>query len=88
MLKRDFCILSLRRTMSVCYEFLPEDFRRCFVSQAFARRIVEAMTDEYEIAVSERQRIKVSGEPSSCSPVGVFDRSLLPGRLRITEPRL
>ena len=54
MLKRDFYSLSLCRTMSVCDEFLSEDFCWRFVPQTFARRIVEAMTDEYEISVTQR----------------------------------
>ena len=52
--KRDFFGSSLFTVMSVCDKFLPEDFCWGFVAEAFARRIVEAMTDEYEIAVSER----------------------------------
>lgn len=52
--KRDFFGSSLFTAMSVCDKFLPEDFCWGFVAEAFARRIVEAMTDEYEIAVSER----------------------------------
>lgn len=60
-LKLDFCFLILRITMSVCEEFLPKDFRRRFVPQAFSRRIVEAMKDECEVSIIEGERIKVSG---------------------------
>ena len=52
--KRDFYSLSLFTAMSVCDEFLSEDFCWRFVPQTFARRIVEAMTDEYEISVTQR----------------------------------
>lgn len=51
MLKRDFCRLSLRETMSVCDEFLPKDFCRRFVPQIFAWHIVEAMTDKGEVSL-------------------------------------
>ncbi len=61
MLKRDFCRLSLRKTMSVCEDFLPKHFCGRFVPQTFARRIVEPMTDECEVSITEGERIKVSG---------------------------
>jgi len=35
--------------MSVCEEFLPKEFCRCFVTQTFTWRIIEAMTDECEL---------------------------------------
>jgi len=54
MLKRDFFGSSLFTAMFVCDKFLPEDFCWGFVAEAFARRIVEAMTDEYEISVTQR----------------------------------
>jgi len=65
--------------MSVCEDFLPKDFCGRFVPQTFARRIVEPMTDECEVSITEGERIKVSGEPTSCASVGVFNGAFLPG---------
>jgi hypothetical protein len=78
MLKRDFCRLSLRKTMSVCEDFLPKHFCGRFVPQTFARRIVEPMTDECEVSITEGERIKVSGKPASCAPIGVLNSAFLP----------
>ena len=79
MLKRDFCDLSLRITMSICEEFLPKDFCRRFVPQALARRIIEPITNKGDISITEGERIKVSGKPASCASVGVLNSAFLPG---------
>lgn len=47
--------------MSVCDKFLTEDLRRCFVTQTSAWHIVEAIANECQIAITERERINVSG---------------------------
>lgn len=44
-------------------EFLAEDFRWCFVAEAFARRCVQMIADLGEIAVAERQRVDLSRKP-------------------------
>jgi len=79
MLKRDFCRLSLRKTMSVCDKSLPKDFCRRFVPQIFAWHIVEAMTDKGEVSITKGERSKVSGKPASCASVGVLNSAFLPG---------
>ena len=51
-LNRDFYSSSLFIAMSVCDKFLTEDLHRCFVSQAFAQCVVEAVANECQIAVA------------------------------------
>ena len=68
--------------------FLPEHFSGCFVAEAFARCCVQSIADIREITVAERQWINLSRQPFPGPSVGVFDRTFLPGRLRIAEPCL
>ena len=72
----------------LCEQFLSEDFCRCSVAQAFARRRIELIADLDEVGVGHGQGIDFSRKPFPRSPVGVLDRTFLPRRLGITEPSL
>lgn len=70
------------------HDLLPEHFSGCFVAETFARCCVQSIANICEIPVAERQWIDVSRQPFPGPSVGVFDRTFLPGRLRIAEPCL
>lgn len=69
-------------------QFLAEDLSRRSVAEAFTRCLIEPIADLHQIGGGYGQGIDVPGKPFPRSPICIFDRSFLPGRLWVTKPCL
>lgn len=65
-----------------------EDISRCLPSEAFARGVVEAITDHFHIVNCDCGDVALARQSSSDAAIGVFHGAFLPRRGGVAKPDL
>ena len=71
--------IRLGRSSHFLQHLFAEDLRWRFPTEAFARCVVEAVTDLFYVLIRHRSDVAFAWKPASGAAVGVLDGAFLPG---------
>ena len=81
-------VLRVGELAHFLHHLFTEHLCWCLPPEAFARGVVQPITDHLHVLICDRPDVALSGKPSSNPSIGVFDRTFLPRTGRIAEPGL